>query len=795
MTRATKLRRDPKAFFVDGWRKWTLQAVQRDLSSANRALAPAAAALRGSTAGSASQSGEIPGWFNAQAGDTLASALEENGNIFLYTPWMAGHGDRLVKAVGAQDLPIVAFDLVKDIHEKKRRSEILRFAHMNPALYRRLVISRLLPIRSRIHAMLFTLDWTPAMRIISSVCEELDITRILIPHESVFADEELYYSDPVSKASVPTADLVLGWGGLQKRIFCGRGYEQDRFIPVGSPKLDAYHDYAPLTSRASFHRVFGLDPEKKTILFAMQPLDSQFTGDPLAAQREAIDDLLGFAEATERQLLVRLPPSGARHLGKELEDRLLASGIACLDNPPCYLVPPEEAIFHADLVASINSTMLFEAILLGRPALSCKYTPFTSFWHKAGIREAESRASLFAEAEALLSAPPRLEGSALAWAANELSNGAFDGGATERVRGILREIADGRRIVRSRPSALDRVLARQPVDVVATASAQTAVDTSQLFLREMLGARQLISRDGGDPFGSADLFVQWGITPNPAKTRHRSLAREMGKPVLIVEDGFLRSVGIGLSGEPGLSIIVDDTTAYYDATKPSRLARRLESGPGLTDAEQSRSENVIERIVKARLSKYNHAPDIPLQVGRPERRKLLLVDQREGDQSVVSGLADAQTFNRMVADVMRERQGWDIIVKQHPDAITGGKKSYLNRETLAFARDRDDIHFIDFDCNPFALLDIVEEVYVVASGLGFEALMAGKSVHCYGMPFYAGWGVTTDKMALSSRTRTRTVPEIFHYAYIEASRYYSPDLNGRCEIEDLISYLENSTKT
>jgi capsule polysaccharide export protein KpsC/LpsZ len=73
--------------------------------------------------------------------------------------------------------------------------------------------------------------------------------------------------------------------------------------------------------------------------------------------------------------------------------------------------------------------------------------------------------------------------------------------------------------------------------------------------------------------------------------------------------------------------------------------------------------------------------------------------------------------------------------------------------------------------------------------MGFEALMAGKAVHCYGAPFYAGWGVTQDKLSIQGRTRRRSVEELFYFAYIESSRYYHPDRQQVVEVEDLVDYI------
>lgn len=42
------------------------------------------------------------------------------------------------------------------------------------------------------------------------------------------------------------------------------------------------------------------------------------------------------------------------------------------------------------------------------------------------------------------------------------------------------------------------------------------------------------------------------------------------------------------------------------------------------------------------------------------------------------------------------------------------------------------------------LLQQVDEVHTLTSLAGFEALMQGKAVTCYGQSFYAGWGLTRD---------------------------------------------------
>ena len=344
----------------------------------------------------------------------------------------------------------------------------------------------------------------------------------------------------------------------------------------------------------------------------------------------------------------------------------------------------------------------------------------------------------------------------------------------------------------SQNKPLTRLFNGETVDVVGIPSAAKTLETIQRYLKSLLGARTIVPTQGeieNSTICSVDIFFQWGITPNPHKQQQAKLAKSLGKPVVIIEDGFIRSLDIGLSGEPGLSIILDDVTAYYDATKVSRLSRLLQEGRELSQHELERAVAAMEKIVAKKVSKYNHAPAISVKIGSPERKKLLLIDQRFGDQSVSSGLADENTFNRMLLDAINNNPDCDIIIKQHPDAIKGGKSSYFSNERLAFTQHMDNIYLVNYDINPYSLLDLVDDVYVATSGMGFEALMAGKKVHCYGMPFYAGWGLTEDQITLSSRTRNRSLPEVFYFSYIELSRYFEPISNSVVELEDLVEYM------
>lgn len=742
----------------------------------------------------------LPYWFNTFPDRAVMEKIGKAEKLsYLYFPWIPEHGDTLIGRINkSDDVDFIPFHMIARANQNTTRQDVKRFARENPFLYRRLVVKSILPYKDKISGFIFTLDWVVAMRIVVDVCKEFSIPTILIPHESVFVNRDMYYVDPKSFASVPNTDLVLAWGDVQESIYAERGYPLDHLIKVGAPKFDIYTNYQPILTRSQFCNLFNLSENKGIILFASQPLDSQLNlHEARDSQRRSITDLIKYSEEHDYQLLIRMPPSDDDILGQELIDYISKSNIIAVDEASCYLVQPEEALYHSQFVASVNSTMLFEAILMGRYSFSMKYIEFEQIWKDAKISTVTNYDELYQHITKLRDQPFTHPEEGMQWAGSNFGIGYFDGKAYERILDQLRQIP-----LRVKTgtfnylnNTVDRFYNKELLDVMAIPSKEETLQTTQHNLYKLLNVNRLISsaniQKSVAKLASVDLFVQWGITPNQWKFTQAMIAKKSGKPTIIIEDGFIRSVDIGLSGEPTLSIITDDLTAYYDATKPSRLEKRLQNDANLTEVQIARARQAMDKIVTTKVSKYNHAKNLPLQIGRPDVQKILVIDQRYGDQSVPAALADETSFETMLYDALRNHPDADIIIKQHPDAIKGGKSSYYSNERLAagqFAMYKN-LYTINFDINPYSVLDKVDEVYVVASGMGFEALMAGKKVHCYGMPYYAGWGVTEDKLSVDRRTRPRTVEEIFHYAYIEMSRYFDPEQDKLVEIEEILDYV------
>ena len=262
--------------------------------------------------------------------------------------------------------------------------------------------------------------------------------------------------------------------------------------------------------------------------------------------------------------------------------------------------------------------------------------------------------------------------------------------------------------------------------------------------------------------------------------RARRVAQARGIPFLCLEDGFLRSVGLGKT-EPPLSIVVDDLGIYYDASHPSRLDAQI--ARPLTDEETTRARAMITAWRNGRVSKYNYAPDYR---GDLPERYVLVVDQTWGDASISFGMADESSFQRMLERAIEENQACTVLLKVHPEVLAGRKRGHFNLESTAR---RSSVQVIGDDVHPVNLIEHSEAVYVVTSQMGFEGLLWGKPVRTFGMPFYAGWGLTRDELPAPERRRPVPLENLIHAALIEYPRYVDPETGRRCEAERVVEWM------
>jgi capsule polysaccharide export protein KpsC/LpsZ len=324
-------------------------------------------------------------------------------------------------------------------------------------------------------------------------------------------------------------------------------------------------------------------------------------------------------------------------------------------------------------------------------------------------------------------------------------------------------------------------------------------------------------------FNHCGIFYGWGRKRSGQKAVE--LAQKFGTSYVLLEDGFIRSLGLGVDGSPSFSIVEDDVGIYYDATASSKLENILNIHDfSADDALMETACKAMALIREYRISKYNNAPDVPEGYfgncvilgrapgihreegldsrlrgndeihGNDERvsgmtKRVLIVAQTAADASLKYGLAEQFTTEEMIDAAITENPGVEIWLKIHPDVLSGKKRSDIDIELA-----RQKCKIIEENFNPISFMEHVDIVYTKTSQMGFEALIMGKQCVCFGMPFYAGWGITDDRVACERRKRKLSVEEVFAAAYILYTRYYNPYQKKPSDIIDTIDEIIKQRK-
>lgn len=280
-------------------------------------------------------------------------------------------------------------------------------------------------------------------------------------------------------------------------------------------------------------------------------------------------------------------------------------------------------------------------------------------------------------------------------------------------------------------------------------------------VRQCFPMRKVVFVEKLDSLPSDSWLILWGMCPVPV-----GLSKDVR--VLRLEDGFLRSVGLGADLIRPLSWVVDGRGIYYDATKPSDL--EVHATTTVFDEQMvSRAIALRSRIVAAGLTKYN--------VGRAswvrpavESRVILVPGQVESDASIAYGAAGIVTNMALLKSVRVANPDAYIVYKPHPD-VHARLRAMGQDEEAAYRWCND----VLTDVPMGDLLREVDEIHVLTSLAGFEALLRGKAVTCYGRPFYSGWGLTHDINPNLRRNRHLTLDELVAVALIKYPLYLSRD--------------------
>ncbi len=251
--------------------------------------------------------------------------------------------------------------------------------------------------------------------------------------------------------------------------------------------------------------------------------------------------------------------------------------------------------------------------------------------------------------------------------------------------------------------------------------------------------------------------------------RKTDLAENIRNRAVRVEDGFIRSKGLGASFNFPYSWVLDETGIYFDASTPSDLENLYNKGFGFSDLAEA--GKLIQVLREKRLTKYNlTATTIALDKELTQGRKIILVPgQVEADASILFGSPEVKSNLELLRRVRAAEPNAFLIFKAHPDLVASVRHGQILPDGLIAASD-----LVVTNGNVLDWLEVCDEVHTMTSTVGFEALIRNVPVVTYGLPFYAGWGLTEDRMTCERRQRKLTLEELVCGALVKYPRYLNP---------------------
>ncbi|AOK46128.1 capsular biosynthesis protein [Burkholderia sp. MSMB617WGS] len=218
-----------------------------------------------------------------------------------------------------------------------------------------------------------------------------------------------------------------------------------------------------------------------------------------------------------------------------------------------------------------------------------------------------------------------------------------------------------------------------------------------------------------------------------------------GTKIIRIEDGFLHSTGLGSDHVAPYSQVIDRSGLYFDPDRPSDLTTILNE-TDFGDAELVRANRLRREIARLGLTKYNLGRRKPTWSPPTGKCVVLVPGQVADDASIRLGTRGITTAEDLLCEVRARRPDAFIVYKPHPDVLSGNRQGTI--EVNAWA------DLIEQDSDLISLIEVADEIHTLSSLSGFDALIRGKAVHTYGLPFYAGWGLTQDALAQPWRKRT-----------------------------------------
>ena len=279
------------------------------------------------------------------------------------------------------------------------------------------------------------------------------------------------------------------------------------------------------------------------------------------------------------------------------------------------------------------------------------------------------------------------------------------------------------------------------------------------------------------------LVILWAS--NKTLPQENTLIKE-NIPYLYCEDGFIRSSGLGIKLFLPGSLSFSRKSIHFDSTKSTELEGLLNETI-LEKNDIERIKNIIQFIKNKNISKYGKIGDDHFPKKTNSNKNILIIGQVENDASLEYGSPLMKSNRELLQRVIDNNDECNLYYKPHPDVVSKlrlGEVSpdFLKREGIIELR----------NCSLSNAIKNCDEVHVLSSQSGIDALIMNKKVVCHGSPFYSGWGLTHDTIKIERRTRTLSLEELLFISFIKYPTYLNLNTKKICEIEDILNLMTDN---
>lgn len=278
---------------------------------------------------------------------------------------------------------------------------------------------------------------------------------------------------------------------------------------------------------------------------------------------------------------------------------------------------------------------------------------------------------------------------------------------------------------------------------------------------------------------NGDGILLWGAN-------HYDYQPNSGVKLYRCEDAFVRGVGLGAELKRPSSLVLDGSGIYFDSQRPSDL-ETLISDTTLTPQQLAQAVSLRQRLLDQRISKYNlvAATQPIFERAQAQQHKILIAGQVDSDASIRYGSPQLRSNLELLQQVRRANPDAYIVYKPHPDVVIAGRAGHISEVEALQWVDR-----VVVNIGIFEAIAQCDALHITTSLAGFEAVMQGKTVYTWGLPFYAGWGFTVDHITCARRSQPRSIETVLYCAYIGYSRYVNWQTRRFTTLDRLLNTLQ-----